>query len=242
MRCVDRFVKGTTKMCAEFWCGWFDHWGEEHRTRTSEDVLKDLEPFFANGWSFNFYMFHGGTNFGFMNGANGGEKYMPTVTSYDYCGLLTEAGDRTETYYKVRDLFIEYGVNVPALTANESKKAAYGEVKLNRRAYLFEQLDALAKAVLSPYPPRMEEVGQNYGYILYTLVMPKDLEEDRLILDGVADRAIVYSDGEKIATVDRNEPMPDVRTIRFPKRNVWIFSSKTAAGSTTGKKYTTAKA
>ena len=117
MRCVDLFVKNTPKMCAEFWCGWFDHWGEEHHTRTSEDVLKDLEPFFIHGWSFNFYMFHGGTNFGFMNGANSGEKYMPTVTSYDYCGLLTEAGDRTETYYKVRDMFIKYGVNVPALTA-----------------------------------------------------------------------------------------------------------------------------
>lgn len=211
MHSVDKLVKNTPKMCAEFWCGWFDHWGEEHHTRTSEDVLRDLEPFFENNWSFNFYMFHGGTNFGFMNGANGGEKYMPTVTSYDYCAPLNEAGDRTETYYKVRDMFIKYGVHVPALTAKESKKAAYGEVRFTERAYLFEQLDALAKAVSSPYPPRMEEVGQNYGYILYSFVMPKGLEEDRLFLDGVADRALVYSNGKKIATVDCNGPMPDVR-------------------------------
>lgn len=210
MRCVDLFVKNTPKMCAEFWCGWFDHWGEEHHTRTSEDVLKDLEPFFIHGWSFNFYMFHGGTNFGFMNGANSGEKYMPTVTSYDYCGLLTEAGDRTETYYKVRDMFIKYGVNVPALTAKESKKAAYGKVRFTERAYLFEQLDALSKPITSTYPPYMEEIGQNYGYILYSTVVPKGLEEDRLFLDNVADRALVYLDGKKIATVDRNEPMPDV--------------------------------
>ena len=206
MRCVDLFVKNTPKMCAEFWCGWFDHWGEEHHTRTSEDVLKDLEPFFIHGWSFNFYMFHGGTNFGFMNGANSGEKYMPTVTSYDYCGLLTEAGDRTETYYKVRDMFIKYGVNVPALTAKESKKAAYGKVRFTERAYLFEQLDALSKPITSTYPPYMEEIGQNYGYILYSTVVPKGLEEDRLFLDNVADRALVYLDGKRIATVDRNEP------------------------------------
>lgn len=210
MRCVDLFVKNTPKMCAEFWCGWFDHWGEEHHTRTSEDVLKDLEPFFIHGWSFNFYMFHGGTNFGFMNGANSGEKYMPTVTSYDYFGLLTEAGDRTETYYKVRDMFGKYGVNVPALTAKESKKAAYGKVRFTERAYLFEQLDALSKPITSTYPPYMEEIGQNYGYILYSTVVPKGLEEDRLFLDNVADRALVYLDGKKIATVDRNEPMPDV--------------------------------
>ena len=75
---------------------------------------------------------------------------MPTVTSYDYCAPLTEAGDRTETYYKVRDTFIRYGVNVPALTAKESKKAAYGEVRFTEHAYLFEQLDAIAKAISSP--------------------------------------------------------------------------------------------
>lgn len=211
MACIDKLIKNTPKMCAEFWCGWFDHWGEEHHTRTSEDVLRDLEPFFVHKWNFNFYMFCGGTNFGFMNGANSGEKYMPTVTSYDYCAPLTEAGDRTETYYQVRELFIKYGVQVPALTAKESKKAAYGEVRFTERAYLFEQLDALAKAVSLPYPPRMEEVGQNYGYILYTLVMPKGLEEDRLFLDGVADRALAYLDGKRIATFDRNEPTPDVR-------------------------------
>ena len=70
MRSVDPISPNTPKMCAEFWCGWFDHWGEEHHTRTSEDILKDFVPFLENGWNFNFYMFFGGTNFGFMNGAN----------------------------------------------------------------------------------------------------------------------------------------------------------------------------
>ena len=46
------------------------------------------------GASVNFYMFHGGTNFGFMNGANedlgatnegGGEPYAPDCTSYGEC-------------------------------------------------------------------------------------------------------------------------------------------------------------
>ena len=46
-------------------------------------------------------MFHGGTNFGFTNGANYDDKYSPTTTSYDYNAPLTEAGDRTETYYKI---------------------------------------------------------------------------------------------------------------------------------------------
>lgn len=43
--------------------------------------------------SLNMYMFIGGTNFGFMNGANHYETYAPDVTSYDYDALLTECGD-----------------------------------------------------------------------------------------------------------------------------------------------------
>lgn len=44
--------------------------------------------------SVNFYMFHGGTNFAFMNGANeetendqlkNGKDYMADVTSYGMC-------------------------------------------------------------------------------------------------------------------------------------------------------------
>ncbi len=44
-----------------------------------------VKAILQRGASLNFYMFHGGTNFGFMNGANIGLKnkeYMPTVTSY----------------------------------------------------------------------------------------------------------------------------------------------------------------
>ncbi|HAL19709.1 MAG TPA: hypothetical protein DCP17_03015, partial [Ruminococcaceae bacterium] len=43
-------------------------------------------------------MFHGGTNFGFMNGANYADTYQPTVTSYDYGAFLTENGEYTEQY------------------------------------------------------------------------------------------------------------------------------------------------
>ena len=164
MKAIDVVSPDTPKMCAEFWSGWFDHWGEEHHTREAEDVLKDLEPFFKNGWSFNFYMFHGGTNFGFMNGANFSDgKILPTVTSYDYCAPLTESGDRTETYYKIRDMFAKYGVPVPALTASESKKTSYGKAELNERVDFLGCIEKISKPVVSACPLFTEEIGQNYG-------------------------------------------------------------------------------
>src|SRR5262249_46262121 len=72
---------GQPKLIGEFYPGWFDHWGEPHHHSDAAKDVKMLEAFLAQGASFSIYMFHGGTNFGFMNGANGGskEKYAPTT-------------------------------------------------------------------------------------------------------------------------------------------------------------------
>ncbi len=216
MKAIDVVSENTPKMCAEFWSGWFDHWGEPHHTRTAEDIMKDFEPFLKNEWHFNFYMFHGGTNFGFMNGANFNDgKILPTVTSYDYCAPLTEAGDRTETYYKIREAFVKYGVAVPEITAKESKKAAYGTVELNTRKYLLDETEKISTPVASACPLFMEEIGQNYGYILYSTVIPNNMENARLYLDGLADRATVYIDGEKTAVFERGETDPEVTVNTF---------------------------
>ena len=86
--------------CMEFWCGWFDAWGgDSHHTRDAASVASELDDMLADGGSVNFYMFHGGTNFGFMAGANGfpGEVYTPDTTSYDYDGLLSECGEPTRS-------------------------------------------------------------------------------------------------------------------------------------------------
>ncbi|XP_063230040.1 beta-galactosidase-1-like protein 3 isoform X1 [Bacillus rossius redtenbacheri] len=85
----------------EFWTGWFDQWFEAHHTRTTADYLETLEGILKFPSSVNLYMFHGGTNFGFMNGATTKSSY-PTlatmVTSYDYDAPLSEAGDYTSKY------------------------------------------------------------------------------------------------------------------------------------------------
>ena len=70
-------------MCTEFWNGWFDHWGEAHHQRDPQDAAQALEEILAAGGSLSAYMFHGGTNFGFMNGANFADAYQPTINSYE---------------------------------------------------------------------------------------------------------------------------------------------------------------
>ncbi|OWK17797.1 hypothetical protein Celaphus_00009445 [Cervus elaphus hippelaphus] len=83
----------------EFWVGWFDTWGNDHKVMGVNEVEKSVSEFIRFGISFNVYMFHGGTNFGFMNGATSFEKHR------DYDAVLTEAGDYTTKYFALRNLF-----------------------------------------------------------------------------------------------------------------------------------------
>ena len=59
-------------MCMEFWCGWFDHWGGEHITRSADDAAAALREILECGASVNLYMAHGGTSFAGWAGANRG--------------------------------------------------------------------------------------------------------------------------------------------------------------------------
>ncbi len=104
-------------MCSEFWDGWFDSWGEHHHTTPAADSAADLDVLLAAGGSVNVYMFHGGTNFGFTNGANDKGVYRPIATSYDYDAPLDEAGRPTDKFHAFRAVIERYAP-VPPLPAS----------------------------------------------------------------------------------------------------------------------------
>ena len=108
LKAVDRRQPGAPLMCGEFWNGWFDHWGERHHSRRPHSVVNELKTMLQMGANFSFYMFHGGTNFGFTAGANCDGKYQPTVTSYDDDALLNEWGGYTKKYHAVRETLLAF--------------------------------------------------------------------------------------------------------------------------------------
>lgn len=105
---------GRPIMAMEFWTGWFDHWSEKHHTRNDEDFYNVYERILKYPASVNMYMFHGGTSFGFTNGANldnsgtDNSGYQPDTTSYDYDAPLSESGDYTMKYVMVKELLKKY--------------------------------------------------------------------------------------------------------------------------------------
>lgn len=189
-------------MCMEFWCGWFDHWGGKHHTRGYKNILKEIEYMFEQDANFNFYMFHGGTNFGFTAGANYYLNYSPTVTSYDYSALLNEYGDYTPAYHKVRELLCKkQGIKLEKLPPSP-KVQNIGEVKLGECTGLYENLENIGKKHYSPMPKSMEELGQNSGMILYKTIVPKNCGTCALFINDLHDRAYVYADGKLIKKFD----------------------------------------
>lgn len=199
------FENDGPNMCGEFWCGWFDHWRDKHHTRNSLEIVNEIKGFIDNGASFNMYMFHGGTNFGFTAGANHnqGHGYEPTVTSYDYCAMLTEWGDYTPAYHAVRKLLCEkQGVEPPELPESP-KLQSIGKVELTETASLFENLDNIGEKHHVPVPEGMEYFGQNFGLIYYETTLKGKYNASPMYVKNVHDFADVYFDGEKKTSIDR---------------------------------------
>lgn len=187
-------------MCMEFWIGWFDAWGDEkHHTRDVEDAAKDLDAILSEG-HVNFYMFHGGTNFGFMNGANDYEKFAPDVTSYDYDAVLTECGDITPKYKAFKKVIAKY-TEIPEVTfSTKINKVSYGKLFVKEKVSLFNTLESISTPKYSEDTLTMEKLGQSYGYILYRSNVGRGRSVESFKLLGARDRAKVYVNGKNVLT------------------------------------------
>ena len=189
---LKEFRPNQPLMCMECWNGWFDHWYEDHHTRSPQDTAQVLDEILCTGASVNFYMFHGGTNFAFTNGANYDGVYQPIVTSYDYDCLVSECGDLTPKYYEVKSVLEKHFGEAPALTVSNLPKKAYGKVALTKKASLLDHLENLSAPTKSTAPLTMEELDQDFGFILYSTVVCGPMEKLPLEIDGLHDRALIF--------------------------------------------------
>lgn len=192
---------GGPLMCMEFWVGWFDAWGDEvHHTTSPEECARELDDILSQG-SVNFYMFHGGTSFGFTNGANYYGKLSPDVTSYDYDAPLSEDGTITEKYRSFQKV-IEKHVPLPEIPLPPPvKKAAYGPKRVEKRVSLFSVLNEISSPIQSPWPLCMEKLGQSFGYTLYRSALNPGLPVEKIELRGANDRAQIFFDRKPILTL-----------------------------------------
>jgi beta-galactosidase len=187
-------------MAGEYWDGWFDHWGGKHEARDSQQQIDEFRWIVNQGYSVSVYMFHGGTSFGFMSGANSnGSDYQPDVTSYDYQATLDESGRPTPKYMAFRDIIAKAtGVTPPPIPTTPDP-ITIPAIQLTASRSLWT---ALPDPIQSAQPLTMEDIGQNYGYILYRTTL-KAAGDGDLVLDQLHSYARVYLDGAFVGSLDR---------------------------------------
>lgn len=185
---------------SEYWAGWFDHWGGKHAHTSVENESSNLDWMLRQGYSVSIYMFHGGTSFGWMNGANIDRGvYGPDVTSYDYDAPLDESGRPTPKYLAFRNVIAKATGTTPPPIPDVPAPITVPTVAMSQSASLWKNLPA---PVHSQQILSMEDVGQAYGYILYRTHLKTSNGGD-LALDELHSYAQVYLDGNLIGTLDR---------------------------------------
>lgn len=189
---LKKFTNGGPLMCTEFWVGWFDHWGNGgHMRGDLEQSVKDLDKMLELG-HVNIYMFEGGTNFGFMNGSNYYDELTPDVTSYDYDAVLTEDGQITEKYNRYKEVIQKYREIPDVHFSTKITRKAYGTLHVQDKVSLFSVISDLSTPVSNSFPQSMEQLGQNYGYILYHSTLHTENRIDKIRLWEANDRANIF--------------------------------------------------
>jgi beta-galactosidase len=196
-------------MNAEYYPGWLTHWQEDMQRVPTQPILDSLEKMIRDKASVNFYMFYGGTNFGFTAGANDGGpgSYNSDVTSYDYDAPMDEAGDPTEKYFAIRKLIGKYfplpNVPMPVVIP----KVKLPNVNLKPQSVLF---DSIARKHLATFssksetPKSFEALNQNSGFILYETQLPKTNRDPVMLkFADLRDRAYIYVNRRFVGILSR---------------------------------------
>lgn len=201
-------------MCTEFWCGWFSSWNDKKVIKTDpKQTAQELDAILKRG-SVNFYMFHGGTNFGANAGANQDKTdgYTPDITSYDYDALLDERGNITPKYTECKQIIEKY-VDIEPIEIQYIPSKGYTDIKYEGSHSILNS--DIFKTTKNATPLSMEKLGFGFGYVLYTAEL-KDITEIKAIdLMGMADRAQVYIDGNLIVTLNKKEYHKFERVIKI---------------------------
>ncbi|MCX6330535.1 MAG: beta-galactosidase [Bacteroidia bacterium] len=213
---ASKMNPGVPVFSSETYPGWLTHWGENWARPDTVELFKEVKFLMENKKSFNLYVVHGGTNFGFTAGANSGNKgYEPDVTSYDYDAPINEQGMATPKYMAIRELIDSYLPKGKKLPKIPDPVPAI-EIPLIFPVRFTSIWDNLPQPVTSVTPKTFEEYGQDYGFIMYRTELIGH-KKGKLVVTDIHDFATVFLDGEYIGRLDRRE---GINSINLPESKV----------------------
>ena len=214
---LKKFRPNAPVYAAEYWDGWFDHWGEKHQVTDAAKQEAEIRSMIEKGYSINLYMVHGGTSFGWMNGANSGDAgYQPDVSSYDYDAPIDESGRPRPKYFAIRKMIAEVTKTTPPPVPNSPPMIALPSVTLTKSRSLMAKLP---RGVRSESAVSMEDLDQAYGYILYR-TKTSSASDGNLEIDGLHSYARIYVDGKFAGVIDRRLAQKKLKVL--VKNGQWL--------------------
>ena len=186
---------------SETYPGWLTHWGEAWARPDTNSLKKEIQFLLQTRRSFNLYVIHGGTNFGFAAGANAFSptEYQPDITSYDYDAPINEQGLPTAKYFMLRRLISEYQHKEPPAVPTPIPSMDIPSITLKPTHSIW---DYHLQSHSSPQPKPMESLGQNQGLVLYKTKLLGH-KSGTLTIWEPHDFALVFLNGKFIDTVYR---------------------------------------
>jgi len=200
---------------SESYPGWLTHWKEPWQRPDTAGILREVAYLLSHKRSFNLYVAHGGTNFGFTAGANAFTpvQFQPDVTSYDYDAPVGEQGQATPKYYALRRLISQYvSYKIPEPPA-PVPTMEIPSVTLQPFTSVWDHLPLVKR---SPQPLPMEYFDQKAGLILYRTRLIGH-KSGSLTITEPHDYALVFLEGKLIDTVFRDGGK---WTVQLPKTDV----------------------
>lgn len=195
---------GVPVFSSETYPGWLTHWGESWARPDTAQLYKEVRYLMDNKKSFNLYVLHGGTNFGYTSGANsGGKGYEPDITSYDYDAPVDEQGLPTHKYEVLRKIIGSYlpkGKKLPPVP-EPIRVIELSPVGMQPFTAIW---DNLPQPVITEKTKTFEECGQDYGIIIYRTELAQ-ATGGTLTVNDVHDFATVLFEGNYVGYLDRRE-------------------------------------
>jgi beta-galactosidase len=204
---------GVPVFSAETYPGWLTHWNEKWAKTDTTEIKNQIKFLMDNKKSFNLYVIHGGTNFGYTAGANsGGKGYEPDVTSYDYDAPIDEQGKPTAKYMALRRLLDSYLPKGKKLPPVPESIPSYDIPSIGLTTFS-SVWDNLPQPINSVQPKPFEAYNQDYGFMLYTTELIGH-KKGKLTVTDLHDYATVFLNGEYIGTLNR---MEGINSIDIPE-------------------------
>lgn len=187
---------------SETYPGWLTHWGEKWARPDTSELKKEVAYLLHHKRSVNFYVVHGGTNFGFTAGANAFSptQFQPDITSYDYDAPISENGLPTAKYFMLRNLI---RINVNDTLPEIPKPIPTIELPAIDMVLTNNLWNYNLPTQYSPQPKPMEAYHQNQGLIVYKTKLIGH-KSGKLKIWEPHDYALIFLNGKFIDTIYRD--------------------------------------